>query len=129
MRAKRIDANQPEIVKALRKIGCSVAVTSAAGDGFPDIVVGRTDIHGNKRNWLIEIKDGEKIPSERKLTKDQVKFHNGWKGQIAVVTSAEEAISLILGIESPPAQSPMSELRADSNRDDNHPVKTFAIGA
>lgn len=98
MRAKKIDANQPEIVKALRKIGCSVAITSAAGDGFPDIVVGRTDINGAKRNWLIEIKDGNKPPSARKLTNDQVIFHGNWNGQIDVVESAEEAINLVLNI-------------------------------
>ncbi len=51
---KRTDANQNEIVEGLRKVGCTVAVTSAAGDGFPDIVVGRTDISGERKNWLIE---------------------------------------------------------------------------
>ena len=96
MRARRTDRNQIEIVSALRKIGCSVAVTSGAGDGFPDIVVGRTDIHGEKRNWLIEIKDGEKPPSERKLKPKQIKFHAEWNGQVDVVTSKEEAINLIL---------------------------------
>jgi hypothetical protein len=94
--ARKIDANQTEIVAALRKIGCSVAITSGAGDGFPDIVVGRTDINGDRKNWLIEIKDGDKSPSRQKLTPDQVVFHREWEGQIAIVTSAEQAINLIM---------------------------------
>lgn len=99
MRAKKIDANQPEIVAALRQIGCSVAITSAAGDGFPDIVVGRTDIYGYRRNWLIEIKNINNPPSQRKLTPDQIKFHGEWRGQIAVIESPEEALNLILNIK------------------------------
>ncbi len=91
MRAKRTDANQVDIVKALREIGCSVAVTSGAGDGFPDIVAGR-----GKKNWLIEIKDGNKPPSAQKLTTDQVRFHSEWKGQIDIVTSVDEAVNLVL---------------------------------
>ena len=97
-RRHRSDGNQTEIVTALRKIGCSVAVTSGAGDGFPDIVAGRTDINGDKRNWLIEIKDGSAPPSQQKLTVSQVNFHNEWKGQIAIVTSAEQAIDLVMRI-------------------------------
>ncbi len=99
MRAKRTDANQVEIVKALREIGCSVAVTSGAGDGFPDIVAGRTDINGDKKNWLIEIKDGNKPPSAQKLTTKQVRFHSGWRGQIDIATSVDEAINLILSYQ------------------------------
>ncbi len=93
-RYKRTDDNQDEIVDGLKSIGCSVAKTTAAGGGFPDIVVGYRGV-----NWLIEIKDGNKIPSARKLTQDQVKFHAEWKGQIDVVNSLEDAIDLILSID------------------------------
>ena len=96
MRARKIDANQPDIIKALRKIGCSVAITSGAGDGFPDIVVGRESLDGHLFNWLIEIKDGNKPPSRQKLTPDQVIFHSAWKGQVSVVKDIEEAINLVL---------------------------------
>ena len=60
MRAGRVDANQPEIVRTFRDLGCSVAITSNVRDGFPDIVMG---IHGI--NVLVEIKDGSKVPSKR----------------------------------------------------------------
>jgi hypothetical protein len=39
-RAAKVDINQKEIVAYLRKIGASVAVMSAVGQGFPDLVVG-----------------------------------------------------------------------------------------
>lgn len=39
-RAARTDANQVEIVSALRAIGCSVSDTSGVGGGFPDLAVG-----------------------------------------------------------------------------------------
>lgn len=87
-RKAKVDDNQSEIVKALRSVGCSVAITSGAGDGFPDIVVGFRGF-----NYLMEIKDGNKPPSARKLTSKQRTFHRQWLGQIRVVHSVEEALS------------------------------------
>lgn len=89
-RAAKIDRNQPEIVKALRAIGCTVAITSAIGSGFPDLVVGR-----GRRNWIVEIKDGDLCPSARELTPDQLKFHTTWAGQIDVVNNVGEALALV----------------------------------
>jgi hypothetical protein len=89
-RAAKVDSNQADIVAALRAIGCSVAVTSAAGDGFTDLVVGD---HGN--NYLMEVKDGSLPPSKRKLTDDQIEFHGSWKGQICVVHLVAGAIGFI----------------------------------
>jgi hypothetical protein len=89
-RAARVDKNQGDIVAALRAIGCTVAITSAIGAGFPDLVVAR-----NRRNWLIEVKDGDLCPSARELTPDQLQFHTTWAGQIDVVNSVEEAIALL----------------------------------
>ena len=48
-----------------------------------------------RRNYLIEVKDGAKPPSARKLTPDQVKFHHDWCGQIAVAESVEDALAVI----------------------------------
>ena len=93
MRAHKVDANQKEIVETLRRLGCSVAITSASGEGFPDIVVGYKGI-----NYLVEIKDGSRIPSQRRLTPDQVTFHDNWKGQIKVVESVNDAINLLRGV-------------------------------
>ena len=88
--AAKIDRNQPEIVAALRKAGASVAITSTAGQGFPDLVVGYRGV-----SYLIEVKDGELPPSARKLTTAQVKFRDNWRGHYAVVKSVEEALAVI----------------------------------
>jgi len=88
--AARIDANQPEIVKKLRDVGATVAVTSALGNGFVDIVVGYRGT-----NYLLEIKDGSKPPSKRKLTEKEKVFHHTWNGSTAVVESADDALRVI----------------------------------
>ena len=76
--AKKVDDNQKEIVKTFRALGANVAVTSSAGDGFPDLTVqyrypGRR-CH-NLETLLVEVKDGNKPPSRRKLTPEQKTFH------------------------------------------------------
>ena len=92
MRLKaKTDSNHAEIRDGLRSIpGVTVADTSSAGHGFPDLVVGF-----QKQNYLIEIKDGSKTVSRRKLTPDQVEFHNAWKGQICTVCNFDEALEVI----------------------------------
>lgn len=89
-RAARTDANHSAVVAALRSIGASVADTSGVGRGFPDLVAG---FRG--RNWLLEVKDGDKPPSARDLTPDQIKFKAGWRGHWAVVLSPQDAIATI----------------------------------
>ncbi|MEM9388727.1 MAG: hypothetical protein AAGA68_27040 [Pseudomonadota bacterium] len=89
-RAAKVDDNQGDVVEALRKCGCSVSSTAAVGNGFPDIVVG---VAG--RNYLLEIKDGSKIPSKRQLTRDEKKFRDGWSGQVATVNSPDEALRVV----------------------------------
>jgi hypothetical protein len=89
---KRTDSNHAEIIKALRKIpNLSVFSTHEVGKGFPDIVIGYKGI-----NYLIEIKDGNKPPSARKLTPDEVKFHQDWKGQITIIKNIDELLEIIL---------------------------------
>lgn len=90
MRAAKIDANQNEIVDALRKAGCSVQILSSVGKGCPDILVGRKGF-----NFLFEIKDGKKPLSAQKLTADQVKWHDDWQGVVHVIRSAEQALSVV----------------------------------
>jgi Holliday junction resolvase len=90
-RAARVDENQKEIVQALRKVGASVLSLAALGKGVPDLLISI----GNK-TLMVEIKDGRKPPSKRKLTADQEAFHASWSGEIAVVTSVDEALEIIL---------------------------------
>lgn len=85
-----VDANQPEIVKALRKLGCTVLMLHQLGKGCPDILIG---FRG--KNLLAEIKDSSKVPSKRRLTTDEKEFHDMWRGQVAVIESIEDAICLL----------------------------------
>jgi hypothetical protein len=87
-RAASTDANQKEIVSIFRSIGCSVTITSALGDGFPDLVVSRRG-----KTILAEIKDGSKPPSKRKLTPDQIDFHESWRGIIVIVETIDDALT------------------------------------
>lgn len=85
---KRVDANQLEIVEALEAISCDVLEI-----GWPlDLLVGY-----RSRNWLLEIKDPEKPPSERALTGEEQGFFNLWRGQKAIVETVDEAIAVVTG--------------------------------
>ena len=89
---KRTDRNHAEIINALRKIpNLSVFSTHEVGKGFPDIVIGYKGI-----NYLIEIKDGNKPPSARKLTDAELQFHSNWKGQIKIVNNFDELLNILI---------------------------------
>lgn len=88
--AAKIDANQNEIVKALRQVGCTVQSLAATGKGCPDLLIGFRRI-----NLLFEIKDGAKPKSARKLTPDQVVWHDAWGGNVYVVESVDQALDII----------------------------------
>ena len=89
-RAARTDANHTEVVKALRRIGASVVSLASVGAGIPDILCGH-----NGLNWLFEVKNPEQPPSKRRLTDDEQAFMIAWRGQYAVVETAEQAIALV----------------------------------
>jgi Holliday junction resolvase len=88
--AARVDANQTQIVSALRAAGATVQSLSAVGQGCPDLLVGHQGT-----NILMELKDGKKPPSERKLNSDQIVWHSEWKGVVFLVTSVDEALQLL----------------------------------
>jgi hypothetical protein len=81
MRARRVDANLDTVVDAYRKSGIRVWVLN---DDLCDLVTqfgGVTD--------LVEVKDGRKPPSARKLTPHQVKTHESM--MIRMVIGIEQA--------------------------------------
>lgn len=92
--AARTDANHAEVVRALRAVGCLVHDTSAAGNGFPDLVVARP---GGRGLLLVEVKDGRKPEYDRPLTKQQKEFAATWAAHWALVTSVDEAIRVVTG--------------------------------
>jgi len=90
-RAAKVDANQEQIVEALRAAGATVQTLAAVGKGVPDLLVGFQN-----QTLLLEVKDGRKPPSERRLTEDQLKWHGAWRGgPLAVVTDVESALRML----------------------------------
>ncbi len=87
--AARTDANQKEIVEALRAVGASVVVLSRVGQGCADLSAG---FRG--KNYFLEVKtdSGKLTPAERK-------FMDGWRGHYAIVRTAEEALKAIGAIK------------------------------
>ncbi len=90
-RAARTDHNHNSIVDALKKAGCSVLSLAAVGQGAPDLLVGLAG-----KNFLLEVKDGDKAPSRRKLRPAQVKFFEGWRGQVVKVETIHEALEAVI---------------------------------
>jgi hypothetical protein len=90
-RAAKIDANQTQIVEALRTAGATVQSLAAVGQGVPDLLVGYCG-----KTILMEVKDGRKPPSERRLTPDQLKWHGDWNGGwLSVVDGVEAALRVL----------------------------------
>jgi hypothetical protein len=78
-----MDANQPEIVRALEAAGCAVWPLERP----VDLLCWFRGVY-----WLIEVK----VPGKRDaLTKAQKKFRASWPGPWFVVMSAEEALQVI----------------------------------
>jgi len=85
-RAARNDDNQQEIVDALRACGFLVWILDEPCDLL---------VHGPRMGAfvrLLEVKDGTKSPSKRKLTPKQARSRaEGWP--IAVVETVDEALA------------------------------------
>jgi hypothetical protein len=89
-RAARVDNNLTEIVEAFRRLGCSVYVLN----GVCDLIVGFGGL-----SMLVEVKDGAKSPSRRKLTPAQIKFRETWTGGVRLVedlAGVEETAKLLM---------------------------------
>jgi Holliday junction resolvase len=88
-RAPRKDDNHREIVNALESIGATVLCINEKD--APDLLVG---YRGS--DYLLEIKDGSKSPSRRKLRPGQERFAQMWRGRPPVkVESIDEAFRAI----------------------------------
>lgn len=93
-RAAKADANQPEVVSALRSAGWQVWHTHTLGRGYPDLTCSKGGV-----NLLIEVKQ----PGEA-LTPDETNFHAAWTGPLVVVYSGQDAVNkaqdVLRGVES-----------------------------
>lgn len=90
MRAKRVDDNQAKIVEQLRRLHISVQHLHTIGKGCPDLLLGVRN-----KNFLIELKDSKKAPSEKKLTPDEQEFFDTWKGQVNKCETLDEILKVV----------------------------------
>lgn len=92
-RVAAVDRNQPEIVLALRKLGATVLIVAQLKNAF-DLLVGyKGKLH------IMEIKDGELIPSKRRLTDGEEKCKSGFKRAgipYHIVESIKDALDIVL---------------------------------
>lgn len=89
--AKKVDKNQGDVVKALRKMGADVFLLHMVGGGIPDLMVAYAG-----QTILMEVKDGP----DKKLTPQQLELFANWKGgQLARVNSVQEAEELLKWLE------------------------------
>ncbi|MHB1938447.1 MAG: hypothetical protein ACYCOR_17965 [Acidobacteriaceae bacterium] len=86
MRARKIDANQRQIVKTLRSVpGVTVAV------GHDDILVGR-HVDGIPRTFWFEIKRPARVSRKQA---SQVKLAAEWRGHYQIVSTLDEILTAI----------------------------------
>jgi hypothetical protein len=83
--ARRVDANQAEIVDVLRQLGASVLILSRVGQGCADLAVG---LRGE--TFFLEVKT-----DKGKLTPAEKEFMDSWRGHYAIVRTPEEALKAI----------------------------------
>jgi len=91
-RNARTDANQTEIVNALRELGATVLITSQLKNAF-DILVGYKG-----KLYIAEIKDGTKPKSQRQLTEGEQKckeFFERVGVTYYIIESVEQALTMI----------------------------------
>jgi hypothetical protein len=85
-RAARKDANEVELRKLWLRIGGSWLPITPVEGGEPDALLG---FRGRQR--LVELKDGSKPPSARKLRSNQVEWHRTWHGEpVSVVLDSSD---------------------------------------
>ena len=83
----RTDDNQARIVRDLRQAHCRVLSLASVGGGCPDLLVYRP---ATGLLYMLEVKDGDKYPSQQKLTPHQVLFHEEWP--VHKINSIEQAL-------------------------------------
>jgi hypothetical protein len=91
MRAKKVDANQKELVRRMRLIpNLTVAHLHEVGKGVPDLLVGYNGV-----NYLFEVKNPSLSPSKRKLNEREDEWHNEWTGKVHVVLTFDDVLDIL----------------------------------
>jgi len=95
-RREHSDSNQKQIVRTLRSVGASVAITAKVGNGFPDLVVG---YRGEDRQLEVKVPGWRTRCGGRRQKQTlerQAEHRRTWKGTPPkVVTTQLEALVAI----------------------------------
>ena len=89
MLRNRVDSNQAELIKHFKSWGCSVLNISSLKNCCDAFI----SLHG--RTIAVEIKDGAKPKSARKLTEGEQKFKEEWQGAWRLCESIKDADKII----------------------------------
>lgn len=92
-RARKVDANQPIIVAALRKIGACVIDLSGVGEGVMDLLVIYRGV-----THMVEIKNPARKQKANGLTPAQIAKHaeiGRAGGEVNIVRTVGEALALV----------------------------------
>ena len=81
----RVDKNHQEIMRCLKRLGCTVLSLHAQGKGCPDLLISY-----QKQCYLVEVKD-----TGGKLRESQKAFMRNWGSPVYVVHSTNEVVSLL----------------------------------
>lgn len=85
MAPKRVDSNQAELMAEARRLGAEVQSIAPIGHGCPDLLGAQ-----NGHWFMVEIKDGSKPPSKRKLNERQVEWHKRFNAPVWIWESVED---------------------------------------
>jgi hypothetical protein len=88
----KTDGNHTDVVTALRSVGAGVQSLASIGDGCPDLLVAFRGVW-----YVLEVKDGSKPPSHRKLTAAEEMWLLLFDelAPVFVVNSIDEALEVI----------------------------------
>ena len=96
-RAARVDDNHSAIVTEFRRCGVTVKSLAQLGGGVPDLLCSVKPPHSARGiTWLVEVKDGAKVPSKRRLTEGEADFHARWPGDVFIVEHANDVPAVVL---------------------------------
>jgi hypothetical protein len=84
-RNAKVDNNHSEVVAAFRKLGASDLSLANLGRGVPDLLVAWCGV-----TMLIEVK-----APKGKETDDQLRFFEGWQGQIFIVRDVAGVLTVV----------------------------------
>lgn len=87
-RARKRDANEPEIIEILEYVGASVYPM----DKPLDLLVG---FQGETE--LLEVKNGAQPPSWQRTTKDQQEFYDSWLGRLPKIVNSQTQALVAVG--------------------------------